>query len=252
MKNKITQLLLIVLVLISSCGKSRFNKEKKTMVSNDTNSLIIGDPFDIGVDNILIFPTGSNYKPNVFENQKSDGIISSFTSKISLSFKSNGATLNDRFANTEYINSNENEFDIRNIIFYNLKNKQSYPLIKDTLHILSFALHKEFSNPLIFYRVVKYDNNNDSIFNSADPVVLYISDLNGNHLTQITPENEKFIDYFYYPQTNNILVKTIIDSNNDKVFSIADETNFREINLKNPAEAKDIFSKSLKDSLRMY
>jgi hypothetical protein len=127
---------------------------------------------------------------------------------------------------------------------------KSKRLVSDTIHILSFALHKEFAKPLIFYRIVKQDLNNDNKYNSLDPVMLYVSDFNGDSLIQVTPINEHFLDYNYYSKSKIILIKTIIDSDNDKVFSGADETNFLEMKVAKPTSGKEIFSKSLKDSLR--
>ena len=126
----------------------------------------------------------------------------------------------------------------------------SYQLISDTIHILSFAFHREFAKPLIFYRIVKRDLNGDEKFNSLDPVMLYVSELDGKKLTQITAVDEHFLDYNYYPQTGKILIKTIIDSDSNKVFSNSDETNFVEMSTSNPAFGREIFSEDLKNSLR--
>jgi hypothetical protein len=81
--------------------------------------------------------------------------------------------------------------------------------------------------------------------------MLFVSDIYGKNLTQITPDNEQFVDYFYYPQTQTILIKTIIDADKDKNFTNFDETNFREMKIKEPAMGREIFKKSLKDSLRI-
>ena len=103
---------------------------------------------------------------------------------------------------------------------------------------------------MIFYRVVKHDFNNDSVYDSKDAIILYVSDLDGKNLIQITPDNERFVDYTKYSEHNLILIKTIIDSNNDSIFANTDETSFREMKLNNPAMGKEIFSVSLRDSLR--
>lgn len=239
----------LLTLALFSCSKEKKEVSKIRVANNDT-SLIIGDPFNIGLENMLIFPIGTNYTPTVTESDKSERLTN--VKRITLSFVSNDAVgaFNDRLASSEFINPNENEFNIRNILFYELKTNKSYPLLKDTAHILSFAMHKEFPKPLILYRIVKNDFNQDSIYNSADPVMLFTSDLYGKNLVQITPSDEKFIDYFFYPETNTILVKTIIDSNHDKIFSESDETNFRSMNIKEPSAAQEIFTKSLKDSLR--
>jgi hypothetical protein len=251
MKTNLISILIIALLAFSSCKLKPKEDEKEKTKLKKNDALIIGNPFDYGINDLLLFPVGSNYKPEIIENRNTDAEIKTINAVQNLSFSVNCGTLNDRMAQKEYINNNEDKFDIRNILFYNLKTGLTYPLISDTLHILSFALHKEFDKSLIFYRIVKNDINKDSIFNSHDPVMLFVSDIYGKNLTQITPDNEQFVDYFYYPQTQTILIKTIIDADKDKNFTNFDETNFREMKIKEPAMGREIFKKSLKDSLRI-
>jgi hypothetical protein len=213
--------------------------------------LVIGNPLDYGIRDILIFPVGASYQPMVFEKERNEiSVKTNLRDATTLNFATNSSAFNDRLAKQEYINVNEDVFDIRNILFYDLKTGKTVTLINDTVHILSFALHREFSSPKIFYRVVKKDVNKDRIFNSADAVMLYVSNEAGDSLVQVTPENEQFVDYFYYAQTNTMLIKTVIDVDHDGRFTISDETNFRELKIGNPGMAREIFTKSLKDSLR--
>lgn len=230
-------LLLIIISLFLSCNR-------KEMVETNP-ALIIGDPFEYGAENALIFPIGTCYIAKVYESDEVD-----FKSNNTLYLSANTINLKDRFAKVEFINENEEDFDIRNLLFYNLKTGKSKKLVSDSIHILSFAIHREYGNPLIFYRIVKQDINMDTKYNSADPVMLFVSDLNGDNLRQITPIDQCFVDYNYYSSTNLILIKTLIDSDNDKKFSTSDETNFLEMTIDSPSFGKEIFSKSLKDSLR--
>jgi hypothetical protein len=208
---------------------------------------------DCGIENTLIFPVGSNYHPEVTEAPTPVASLDYVNGAATFCLTDNtSATLYDANAcrGTEYVNNNENEFDIRNILFYNKKDGSTYQLVSDTFHILSFAIHKEFANPMILYRVVKQDVNKDSIYNKNDAVMLYTSDLFGKHLTQITPDDEQFVEYYYYPETTSILTKSLVNANKDTLFNVADETNFREVKLDAPSMGREIFTKSLKDSLR--
>lgn len=173
------------------------------------------------------------------------------SSSSKLYFAENKLQQYDRLAKTEFVNEREQDFDISNILFYNLLSGESKPLTKDSLHILSFATHNEFVKPLIFYRIVKTDKNEDKKFTKDDPVMLYVSRLNGDSLTQITSEQEQFVDYFYYPKVQKILIKTIVDSDKNKKFETNDETNFLEMNLLTLQKGREIFSKNLKDSLKI-
>lgn len=207
---------------------------------------MIGNPLDCGIDGVQIFPVGGNYNPEII-------VTDSYNKPHTLSFSANVSSVMvyDAYANSEYINTDENEYDIRNILFYSLKDGSTRVLFSDRVHILSFSLHKEYPVPLIYYRVVKKDINNDSIYNSRDAVSLYISKLNGDGLVQVTPDDEQYKEYFYYAGTHSILAKSIINVNQDSVFNNADETNFRSISLVKPAMGKEIFTRSLRDSLRM-
>ncbi len=194
---------------------------------------------------------GSNYSPSIFENPK---VAEEWyaNSKVCVGFASNTtANYYDTNANSEYINTNEQYFDIRNILFYDKRTGKSHPLTSDTMHILSFAIHYDFNRPQIFYRVVKKDINNDGMYNSKDPIVLCTSNLLGDSLTQMTPDDEQFTEYFYYKETQTILIKTNLNPDNDTSFSTVAETNFREVHLSTPSMGREIFSKGMLDSLRV-
>ncbi|MCU0431948.1 MAG: hypothetical protein MUC87_00680 [Bacteroidia bacterium] len=241
-------LLLLSLTATLLAGSAyRKNKQTKTTVTPvpKTHSLVIGNPVDCGIDKMQIFPVGANYKPSVTEKPEEIKSIS-----IGFSANSGSTTYYDRNASAEYVNNDENSFDISNILFYNIETDITHALFTDTVHILSFALHKEFPTPLIFYRVVKKDINNDSIYNIEDAVMLYCSTLNGENLTQLTPDNEQFREYFWYPKSNKLLIKTAIDADNSKSFTTGDETTFRSVDILAPALGREIFSKTMKDSLR--
>lgn len=245
MKTTVLSLPVILVFTFISCSTPMPKAPPMRIVQN--KSLVIGNPLDCGLDNMQIFPVGCNYKPEIYQDEK----LISEQSTSDLTFTVNvTANYYDTHASTEYVNSSLNENDIRNILFYDLNTGKSYPLVTDTLHILSFALHNELKTPLIFYRVVENDFNKDSLFNDNDPVMLLVSDLNGKNLVRVTPGNEQFTDYFYYEKTQKILVKTVVDGNKDGFFTERDETNFREVSLAAPAMGREIFSKSLKDSLR--
>lgn len=235
------------LILTSCTDTSKAPEAPKTAAK--PFSLIIGNPLDCGVENISFFPVGTNYKPKVYEGGEVAKVIAGTVAVLNFT-RNTSSTVNDRSAETEYINGNENEFDIRNILFYDRKSGLTYPLVSDTIHILSFAIHKEFPKPMIFYRIVKKDINVDSVYNSQDAVMLFISDIFGKNMTQVTPDDEQFLEYFYYPETQKILVKSAIDRDGNKEFSSADETNFRDMNINEPKMGREIFSTTLKDSLR--
>jgi len=244
-----------VLSIAISCTEAA--KQINPEVVNTASALIIGDALDCGFDSLTIFPVGCSYSPEIVEAPM-DSEFSAYnetltqSSDISFSANSGNSSRYDKNAKIEYNNSNQNDFDIRNLIFYNLITGKSYPLVNDSIHILSFAIHKEYGKGLIFYRVVKENYNGDAKFDSFDPVILYISDLNGSNFTQITPPGEYFVDYTLYERTNSILIKSMIDANDDLKFLKDDETNYRSMILSQPKFAENLFNSVLKDTLRKY
>jgi hypothetical protein len=243
--NKLYILTCFALVLLTSCKQEKKDSSRESKLL----SLIIGDPVDYGFKNTLLFPVGANYYPEI--NAKSTAYDEAKT-YIKMGFTSNSSrgSMADTYAETEYSNTNEEDQDIRNILFYNKINGNSFPLLSDTLHILSFAIHNEFKKPLIFYRMVKNDINGDGKYNSKDAVIFCISNNEGKNLVAVTPDNEQFVNYFYYKETNVILVKTAIDANKDKIFNSHDETTFREVKLDSPALGREIFTKTLIEKLK--
>lgn len=249
MKNLFLILAFTSILFFSACERNNEPKNQNTLKGT---SLIIGDPFNYGLNNLVLFPVGANYSAEVLKRTGGSEKIGRYNSgSFSLNVKKNKSEVQiDKRAWAEYENSDDDFFDIRNILFRDIKTSKTYALTQDTVHILSFALHKEFERDLIFYRIVKSDYNKDSIYNAKDAVQLYMSDLDGKNFAQITPDEENFVNYKVYPENNIMLVKTNIDRNEDGKFTNIDETNFREVNLKNPQQGIEIFTDGLKDSLR--
>lgn len=244
-----------VLCLLVSCSTPEVKEEVEIVTPKKNDGLIIGDPLDCGLDSLTLFPVGCSYKPTVIEgqNKKEAYEFSHDLRADNVSFIENSMAVQyDQSAQIEYVNDDNENYDIRNLLFYNLKTGESYPLVNDSIHILSFALHKEFSNPMIIYRVVKQDYNKDHKYDSHDPVMLYVSNLNGTNFQAVTPPDEFYIEYKLYAETNTILIKTAIDSNKDLEFLVDDETNFRSMKLDDPKMSKNIFDESIKANLRKF
>ncbi len=224
--------------------------------TRDSTGVIIGNPFSYGLSNYMIFPVGCNYSPSIYEAPQIAQDFVTMNGAAGCSFTVNVADANAYWdsntqAGYEYINPYSQFYDIRNILFYDMKSGETHPLTKDTVHILSFAIHHDYYRPQIFYRIVKEDINNDRMYNELDPVMLYTSNLLGDSLVQLTPDNEQYAEYFYYENTQTILIKTNMNPDNDTSFATVMETNFREVRLSTPAMGKEIFSQGLRDSLRV-
>jgi hypothetical protein len=223
----------------------------------DSTGVIIGNPFSYGLSDYMIFPVGCNYSPDIFENRQlavdfyntnGVGAVTWTVSDANFCYATNSSAGTVPYG---YVNPYSEFYDIRNILFFDKRTGTSRPLTNDTIHILSFAIHSDYKRPQIIYRIVKEDINHDHKYNHLDPVILYTSNLLGDSLVQLTPDSEQYAEYFYYEDTQTILIKTNMNSDNDTSFATVMETNFREVHLSTPAMGKEIFSQGLRDSLRV-
>lgn len=240
-------------VAAAMCSCKPVPREATGSVPKDSTGVIIGNPFSYGLSNYMIFPVGCNYSPSIYEDPK---LAQEFIT-TNVGYYSFTVNATDRIydsntrAGNEYINPYAQYYDIRNILFYDKETGATHPLTKDTIHILSFAIHHDYNRPQIFYRIVKEDINKDSIYNELDPVMLYTSNLLGDSLMQLTPDDEQYAEYFYYDDTQTILIKTNMNPDKDTSFITMSETNFREVHLSTPEMGREIFSRGLRDSLRV-
>ncbi len=248
---KTTLLFSITSLILFSCSKPLEPKKEVPIIAD--KSLIIGDPVDNILEGHLVFPIGSSYRPEIYNPIEDNYRSLKFNYNATSMYKSEITTYDvsyDNHATHEYVNDETSTFDISNILFYNQKTKESYTLTNDTVHILSFAIHKEYENPQILYRVVKSDYNQDSTFNSKDGVMLYSSSLDGKNFVQLTPSYQQYLKYFYYEESQTILVKTMIDADSTNSFDAFDETNFVLVDLKEPKLGTELFTDSTKNILK--
>ena len=149
-------------------------------------------------------------------------------------------------SNITSIYGNENYLphtnDYANVVFYNSKENKSFYLLKDNLGKIQLGENKymniysmkEYSTKKnLFFMIKMVDYNKDGVIDSDDPFYLYATDKNGNNLTQITPDNCAVISYHIYQDQNIILVKMLIDSNNDHLFTNKDNAIYYKIDLDN-------------------
>ncbi len=237
----------LIVMSLAGCKEPIKKKEVHRIKKYEKGSLVIGNPVKLNDDLPLLFPVGSSYIPKVFEDPRNI----KHTEDIRIQFIDNAAAnYYDRGSSKEYIVPTQYDYDITNILFHDLRKDVTYELTSDTIHILSFAIHNELRPRKIFYRVVKRDYNDDDRYDSKDPVVLYMSNKDGTDFTQLSSDDQQFVDYFLYDNNRIMLVKTVIDSNQDSLFSANDETSFIKFNINQPGEQKNIFSDSLKTNLK--
>lgn len=118
-----------------------------------------------------------------------------------------------------------------NVLFYNRLTKQSQLLSQSKVNIQNiFAIaetyeaKKKFYPGKILYELRDMDYNNDAMLNSFDPLYLFMSNNDGTELKRISPLNED-LQYFEVLKPNNeLIIRTLRDSNKDSTFNHSDET----------------------------
>lgn len=76
---------------------------------------------------------------------------------------------------------------------------------------------EEYTGKYWLYHIVEEDTNQDEILSDRDAIRGYISDISGNNLTPITPENSQLKDWFFAENYSQVLlqVRTNLDENSE-------------------------------------
>lgn len=148
-----------------------------------------------------------------------------------------------------------------NILFYNSKEESTY-LLTDQKILLTdvFFNNKNIDSTHInlylnhcLYIGIQEDLNGDQELNTKDPKYLYISDKKGQGFKQISPKNEDVKEWKYIKEKNAILIVSVPDEDNDKVFEDNQPINITEYDLNNSILKNQIFPQSTKEEiLKLY
>ena len=108
--------LVVYTFCIMSFSSCKLFKKKDTVAPSAKElALVIGNPFDFGLDSVIAFPVGANYNPKISSNNnESEQEVSSDNA---VTFSKNSVAKYDKRATMEFVNSSERDFDIRNILF---------------------------------------------------------------------------------------------------------------------------------------
>jgi len=126
-----------------------------------------------------------------------------------------------------------------NMLFYNRKTGDTRLLTEDKYRISDFQAnietthyvddninYEQVSNELkgkILYTITDTDYNGDDKLNYEDPEHLFVSDIDGTNLKRISPDNEDLSSYNIIPNSNQIILQTLRDTNKDAKFDHQDE-----------------------------
>lgn len=123
-----------------------------------------------------------------------------------------------------------------NILFYNSKTGKTNLLTETKMIISDFDFNlrntgKILSNSIL-YKISSIDYNKDEKLNHQDPEFLYISKNDGTDLKQISPKNENLESYSIIPNSDQIIIRTKRNINDNLNFDNEDEIIWYKIDLK--------------------
>ncbi len=114
-----------------------------------------------------------------------------------------------------------------NIVFYNQKTGEYRLLTEDKVKISQFFVQnhrKKILDEKVLYIMKDIDYNEDKNLNFKDPSFLFISDQDGKNLKRISPQDEDLQYFEVIPNTKDILLKTLRNTNQDAQFNNEDES----------------------------
>ncbi|MFY9311310.1 MAG: hypothetical protein WAQ28_19855 [Bacteroidia bacterium] len=246
---------LILIIIVVFDTKKRKGQEGLRLVTNDTakasepkkqQQLVYGDYMDLDSTNYLLIPLGMKtveenenrlLKNKASEEYSTESYIGSYRS-----YRYNFYTL-------DFGNCN-------NIIFYNKKNEDTHLLLQKPAVIAEFyfpfynAEYKAKKYWFLLFGIHESDSNDDGYINDEDAETVYISNLSGQNMISITPENTQLVDWYIDEATNNILMKVRLDSNNDKKFSATDDIEILKTAISTPQQGLPIIGEGIKKDIK--
>lgn len=88
-----------------------------------------------------------------------------------------------------------------NIIFYNKFSDKSHLLLDKKSLITKFDFIKLPEKDVIILAIAENDNNGDGYISRYDEAVVYLYDLTGKKLQQISPHNTLLLDWKFDPKS---------------------------------------------------
>lgn len=144
-----------------------------------------------------------------------------------------------------------------NIVFHNITTGKNELLTRNKLIISSIQVGNQktahsqplsLSDRLIYYEVTNSDFDGDKRLTLKDPRKLFISGLDGQSFTQISPENYSIYSWKIDDTHDLILMTALRDTDNNKEFDGKDEMEYFTYNLKT-VNMEPVFDEAFKQKL---
>jgi hypothetical protein len=245
----------VVIMIIYSCGKTGDEKGKKKpsvkvekgdeveKEKEKRKKIVYGKPVQVLNSDKILIPVLAEYEGN-------GNILRSLKNE----------SKDDKAFKVDYFPANFTRFDgrgLKNIIIYDLdSNKQHLLVDRDVNNIeVFFPVRKSDSASMNFcmFIINEKDTNEDGEIDNMDEDFVYISDLEGKNIVQISPGKIKLTGWDVNFKNDILIIDVIRDSDNDNKFTGNDDPDLLSISLSNPAITSGFIGDSLKVKIRnMY
>lgn len=245
---------LILLFMFLFDTNKRQEQEGLQLVTNDSTEnlerkqqmLVYGDYMDLDSTDYLLIPLGIK----ILEVPRGG-----LHAKVASSSSEETTTVSS-FQSYKYNFYSLNFEDCNNIIFYNKKTEDTHLLLQNPAIISQFYFpyyDKEYSGKrywFILLGIREDDTNADGYINGDDAEKVYVANLSGANMVQVTPDNTQLIDWYIDSATNNILMKVRYDSNNDQRFNNYDDVDILKTKIDNLSQGSPIINKEIKNNIQ--
>lgn len=143
-----------------------------------------------------------------------------------------------------------------NMVFYNTHTK-NYHLLSDQKMIIERYFTPELDQskkeeplPFLFFEIKVDDYNQDKLLDLKDPTYLFVTDLEGKNLKQISPKNMDLTKWNYISSSKQFLISSKVDSDKNKKFDHYDEIRTYLVPIDSLESPKEIFSEEFKTELK--
>ncbi|MDQ3046109.1 MAG: hypothetical protein M3R27_01075 [Bacteroidota bacterium] len=248
--------ILILILMLVFKDKNANEQSGIQLVTNDSTSnnndpkkqqvLVYGDYMDLDSTDFLLIPLGMK----TLEGQDNRGLRSKSSDEYTES-ESSGSyrSFKYNFYSLDFGNCN-------NIIFFNKVTDETHLLLQNPAIISQFYFpfyDKEYQGEkywFILLGIREDDSNADGYINTYDAEKVYLTDLSGRNMKQITPDNTQLVDWFIDMPTNSILMKVRFDTNKDLKFNYYDEIEILKTSIDAPYQARKIIADPIKEEIR--
>ena len=224
MKNYLSSIAIILVLLFASCKKEEVVKPKviyedttksKPAVPVDTTQIEVADlPINMEGTNFLIHPIG-------VISGSGKGIKSTRDSEQSFTVSNYG-----EYQITGYLKNLKFQ-EIGKDSVYALTDKQV--LIETATYLKTFA--DKSKQQLLVYSLADMDTNKDGKLDSSDIKSLYISTISGHKFTKLSADFQELIDWKILESKNILYFRTIEDTNKNGEFDAEDNLKYNSVNL---------------------